>query len=158
MNGLYTSAEAAPWERDRWPNFKPQEIACGCGECEFCGGEVFVDEHALDCLQRLRNAMAAPVVIVSGHRCAKRNRRIGGAAHSAHLQLAFDLALGLHDRATLFANARGAGFSHFGFMRFGLHVDTRPAAAAAPYWTYGPESQRLWGKIVPSGSVDIGGV
>jgi zinc D-Ala-D-Ala carboxypeptidase len=142
----------APWNAPRWPNFTPAEIACRC-----CG-EVYIDETALDALQRLRHLLGGPLTVASGHRCEAHNRRIGGAARSVHLQLAFDLALGRYARGPLLAFAREAGFVRFGLMQSGLHVDTHPIDAAhAPMWTYGKESRRLWRGLFPPETVDIGG-
>src|SRR5260370_39461735 len=90
----------APWDADRWPDFRPAEIACSC-----CG-EMVTDPTALDALQRLRNAMGAALVVNSGHRCVRHNRSVGGAARSRHLGGgAFDIAVNGHDRRTLYENA-----------------------------------------------------
>lgn len=156
---LFPNAAAAEpaWEPARWRNFSAAEIACQKGACPHCGGEVFLDEVALDCLQRLRDELGSAVVINSGHRCQKHNAEIGGASHSAHLALAFDIAVGEYDRKKLFKYAQSAGFSHFGFMVNALHLDTRARGMAATYWTYGPRSIAAWEGIVPEGASDIGG-
>lgn len=144
-------AAHAPWDAVRWPNFTAAEIACPC-----CG-EVYIDPAALDALQRLRAALGGPLSVMSGHRCTAHNRAIGGAAHSVHLALAFDLALGAYSRGSMLALARDAGFTRFGLMRYGLHADTHPIDAAhAPVWTYGPESRALWQGLFPAGCADIG--
>jgi zinc D-Ala-D-Ala carboxypeptidase len=142
----------APWDASRWPNFTAGEIACRC-----CG-EVYINEAALDALQRLRDTLGGPLTITSGHRCRRHNRAVGGAAGSAHLKLAFDLALGIHPRSRLLAAARQVGFQRFGLMEKGLHVDTHPLDAShAPIWTYGARAREAWHGCFPENAIDIGG-
>ncbi len=71
----------AGWNAERWPHFSAREIACRC-----CG-EILIWPEALDALEALRRAMAAPLVINSGHRCALHNARVGGAPLSLHKKL-----------------------------------------------------------------------
>lgn len=142
-----------PWDAARWPNFTPAEIACPC-----CG-EVYFDPLALDTLQKLRSLLRGPLHITSGHRCELHNKKIGGAAHSVHCQLAFDLDLGPYSRGSLLALAQDAGFRRFGLMLSALHVDTHPVDGAhAAMWTYGPKSRAAWAGLYPEGTPDIGGV
>lgn len=141
---LYANPSVTPWNSTRWPDFVAREIACKQGLCPYCKGEVFVDEHALDCLQTMRTAINAPLQLIRGHSCVRHNAEVGGARMSAHLQLAFDIGLGNHNRVDLAKVAMASGFQHFGFMKYGLHVDTRAANAAAHYWSYGETSRNLW--------------
>jgi hypothetical protein len=129
------------WDTARWPHFSPRKIACPC-----CG-EVVIWPEALDALERLRAAMDAPLVITSGHRCALHNARVGGAPLSLHKKLAFDVALAAHDPARLFALARTAGFSGFGFGQTFLHLDTRARPAR---WFYGSRSRSQWTSVLSS--------
>lgn len=120
-------------DHDRWPNFKPHELACFEGPllsrvpCRHCGGEYFHDAEFLDSLQALRKSARGALRILSAHRCAKSNVRVGGAPLSQHLGLAVDLAIMRHDRHDLAQNARLVGFTGFGFYRSFLHVDKGPA-------------------------------
>lgn len=132
------------WDAKRWPNFARVEVACTC-----CG-ELELDDFAcrsLDALQRMRNTLGKPVKVESGHRCASHNATIGGAVHSMHLSIAFDIALQHHDRAKLLSAARAAGFTAFGFMKNGLHADMRAHPAV---WDYGPASRRAWQGVMPT--------
>ena len=126
---------AAPWEASRWPNFSPRELACPC-----CG-ELCVREDALDAIERLRAAMAAPLTIDSGHRCALHNARVGGAPLSQHKSLAFDVRLLGHDPMVLRARALDAGFRGFGYGNSFLHLDVRARPA---HWFYGNRSIAKW--------------
>ena len=127
-----------PWEADRWPHFRPRELACHC-----CG-EMCVWPQALDAIEALRRTTAAPLVIDSGPRCALHNARVGGAPLSLHKQLAFDVALGNHDAAQLARAARACGFRGFGYGQSFLHLDTRAAPAR---WFYGNRSRRKWASL-----------
>jgi hypothetical protein len=142
----------APWDAKRWPNFTPAQIACRC-----CG-EVYIDAEALDALQNMRVRLGGPIVVNSGHRCAAHNAKIGGEPHSVHLQLAFDLTLGLYTRSSMLALANDAGFKRFGLMLTALHVDTHAIDAThAGIWTYGPQSREAWRGLFPANTPDIGG-
>ena len=126
---------AAPWSAERWPDFSARELACPC-----CG-ELCVLERALDAIQRLRDALAAPLVIDSGHRCALHNARVGGAPLSQHKALAFDVRLDGHDPMALRAAARATGFTGFGYANTFLHLDVRARPA---HWFYGKRSIDKW--------------
>jgi zinc D-Ala-D-Ala carboxypeptidase len=125
----------AMWDAARWPHFLPHEITCPC-----CG-EVYIDAPSLDALERLRAAMAAPLRITSGHRCALHNARVGGAPLSMHKRLAFDIALADHDPERLARAAAGAGFRGFGYGQAFLHLDLRARPA---HWFYGKRSEQKW--------------
>jgi zinc D-Ala-D-Ala carboxypeptidase len=129
------------WDAARWPHFTAREIACRC-----CG-EIHVWPHTLDALERLRTALGEPLIVTSGHRCALHNARVGGAPLSLHKKLAFDIALSDHDPARLYALARRAGFTGFGFGRSFLHLDTRGRPAR---WFYGSRSEKKWTSVLSS--------
>jgi uncharacterized protein YcbK (DUF882 family) len=61
-------------------NFNRVEFACRCG----CGSD-HVKPELIAVLQRLRDKVKRPVVILSGVRCLKHNKRVGGASRSRHL-------------------------------------------------------------------------
>lgn len=60
--------------------FKRSEFACRCG----CGTST-VDAELLQVITDVREHFGSPVVINSGHRCAKHNSSVGGAKNSVHL-------------------------------------------------------------------------
>ncbi len=126
---------AQSWDAERWPHFTAREIACPC-----CG-ELAIWPEALDALERLRMALALPLHINSGHRCALHNARVGGAPLSLHKKLAFDIALGAHDPRRLAQRAAESGFTGFGFGQTFLHLDTRAHRAR---WFYGSRSKDKW--------------
>lgn len=61
-------------------NFKREEFECGCG----CGKNT-VDAELLTVLERMRTYFNAPIVINSGNRCERFNKKIGGRPNSFHL-------------------------------------------------------------------------
>lgn len=60
--------------------FKRKEFSCRCG----CGTST-VDAELLQVLTDVREHFGKPVVITSGHRCAKHNANVGGVKDSMHL-------------------------------------------------------------------------
>jgi len=128
MPTLYKHFRDVPAAAWRWPNFKPEEIACRGS------GELLVDEAALDKLQALRAAWGRPLTVNSGYRSAAHNRKVGGSPKSQHLEgKAFDLALTATTRAArdaereaLIRLAKAAGFTGIGRYDGFAHVDTGP--------------------------------
>lgn len=104
----------------RWENFSPAEIACrGTGKLR-------VNADALDRLQALRAALGKPMIVTSGY----RNRRVGGATASKHMEgTAFDISMANHDPAAFIAAAQRVGFRGIGtYPRSNfVHIDTGPA-------------------------------
>lgn len=109
-----------------WRHFTPKEIAC-----KHCG-EMYLDEHAMDCLERLRAAWGQPIVLNSAHRCVAHNssEAVGGAKNSQHLKIAFDCRCPKNQQAAFADAAEQAGFTGIGRYpsRGFVHVDTRPKA------------------------------
>lgn len=101
----------------RWPNFSPAELSC-----RHCG-ELYVCEKTMDALQAVREKVARPIIVNSGHRCVTYNKTVGGAAASQHLKLAIDIQAAGQDRKALLAACEAAGFQGFGFYQTFLHVD-----------------------------------
>lgn len=61
-------------------NFNAMEFVCHCG-CD----ESIISFELIRCLQKVRNIIELPIIILSGYRCKKHNRKIGGALKSQHL-------------------------------------------------------------------------
>lgn len=124
------------FEKWRWPNFTAEELSCKC-----CG-EYYHDEYSLDMLQAARTAWGKPFKVNSGHRCEKHNHTVGGSLKSAHLKIAFDLAIlnRKHKRGMLEA-LHNAGFTTFGLYSTFIHTDRRPWRL----WIMG--DKRIWQNI-----------
>ncbi len=62
--------------------FKLQEFNCKCG----CNpSKIIMNPFLLNSLNSIRIKWNKPLIVSSGLRCAKHNKSIGGATHSAHL-------------------------------------------------------------------------
>jgi len=122
-------------ERDWvWTNFSPEEMAC-----RHCGDQYHWPAF-LDRLQAARMAVGRPFRILSAHRCALHNARVGGAPLSQHLRLAVDISVVGHERAVLLAACRTAGFTGFGFYHTFLHIDLGPPRQ----WWASQNARILW--------------
>ena len=122
----YNQVEPGEWP---WKNFPPREIASQ-GD-----GSLTVSSRAMDCLQRLRDFVGRPLVVLSGYRDPAHNKRERGKKRSQHLLgQAFDIACPRARMKSLQQAAKECGFTGFGYYpkRGFLHVDTGPA--------------RTWGK------------
>lgn len=112
---------------DLSPHFSRQEFACRDG----CGHDS-VQPRLIEVLEQIRSITGRPLVVVSGCRCAARNRAVGGASRSRHIfGDAADIPPG---RATV-DQAAAAGAVGIGSAGgWAVHVDTRPGGPAR--WTY----------------------
>jgi len=111
--------------------FSPEELTCRCG----CGLNI-VSGKLVVLMNRVREKFGEPIIVTSGSRCKKHNKKVGGSATSSHLDgLAMDCRMPLP-----------AGKRHklvellFRFQRIGLskeffHVDIDPAKKQA-LWFY----------------------
>lgn len=110
----------------RWPNFRPEEIACK-GD-----GSITIDFDALDKLQAFRNIVGVPVIVNSAYRSPSYNKRVGGAPKSQHLHgKAFDIQISKNlTREKIHGAAKKAGFTGFGDYNTFVHIDT----GNARYW------------------------
>lgn len=116
---IYRHWRDAPWDDNRWPNFKPYEFAC-----RHCG-QYFHDPESLDMLQAARTHANVPFKINSGHRCWRHNAAVGGAPMSMHKKIAFDVAVNNSNKRVILMALREAGFTTFGFYGSFVHTDKR---------------------------------
>ena len=99
------------------PHFTRAEMSC-----RHCGRGYHWPQF-MDALEAMRLDVGRPMQVLSGHRCALHNARVGGAPRSEHLKLAADIALRGHNPAALAAAAKRAGFTGFGYYSTFLHID-----------------------------------
>jgi len=119
------------WDKERWPNFRPSELACKCCGEIWKGEQDSLPERLvkfLDALQELRMLYGRPVIISSGHRCTRHNAEVGGVESSQHLAIAADIRCPAEEQARFGDIAAQAGFTGIGFyrMRGFVHVDLGP--------------------------------
>ena len=112
-------------------SFMWSELACKCG----CGN-IFIQDAAIEKLQKTRDIIRVPLIINSAARCPIHNAKVGGAPKSQHRatksrpSTAFDISLRGVNKEELIEAAKFAGFKGFGinYNSF-LHVDNRKFAA-----------------------------
>lgn len=107
----------------RWKNFGPGEFACKGSSL------VYVDPELLDRLEALRRELGdTPLLITSGFRSPRHNRRVGGDPESQHmLGRAVDLVMLNQDPKRVAEAARRVGFrgiGHYPKQNF-MHLDIR---------------------------------
>lgn len=114
------------WDRQRWPNFSPQELACKGT------GKLLINEDALDRLQTLRSELGVPFLVTSAYRSPEHNKKVGGAKNSMHMKgIAFDIRMDNLDPDAFIEAARRHGFNGIGtYPKSGfIHIDTRTGFA-----------------------------
>jgi uncharacterized protein YcbK (DUF882 family) len=91
-------------------------------------------------LDRIRERCGFPLVVSSGYRTPERNRQLGGAANSAHVQgVAADLVIPeprSRNRKKMMDAAQKEGISRIGIMRTALHLDASTTLPQEVYWDY----------------------
>ncbi len=88
-----------------YPFFMPGEVGCKCG----CG--MLPRNILLEKLTEVRHEYNDIMIVTSAARCATHNRRIGGAADSAHVHgLAADVLVHTKNARRLLQIAMNAGF------------------------------------------------
>lgn len=113
-------------------SFKRAEFACKCD----CGFDT-VDVELVVVLQDVRDHFNAPVTITSGCRCAKHNRREGGAKGSLHLiGRAADIVVEGHSTREVHDYLAAKYPNRYGIAwhRSFVHIDTRTNGPAR--WDY----------------------
>lgn len=117
---------------DLSPHFSRIEFRChGHGQPGHKSHPTVVDNGLVELLELIRKEHGGPVRVVSGHRCAWWNAKVGGAGASQHLLgKAADLEEGVitADRANVLG-AMGIGTKG----RWAVHVDRRSRKAR---WRY----------------------
>ena len=67
----------------RSPHFNDSEFKCKCcGKLPSNG----MDRKLIDLLEEIRTGIDKPIIIVSGYRCEKHNKKCGGVPKSQHVQ------------------------------------------------------------------------
>jgi len=118
--------------------FRLDEFRCPC-----CGGVKVSSSLAL-LLDILRFILAAPLVVTSGYRCSKHNKKVGGVSRSRHLiGCAADIACPpgvpfekFHAAAARIFVPAGGGCLEYRH-RFFLHLEV-PRSMSVWLWDGGP--------------------
>jgi uncharacterized protein YcbK (DUF882 family) len=112
-------------------HFKRSEFACKGKDC--CGGSAPIDPRLVSLLQAVRNALDAPIIVLSGFRCRTHNGRVEGAHPESYhtLGMAADItvkgmtAKELYEVCLRVFDMEGYGFGICYDSRGFVHVDIR---------------------------------
>ncbi len=99
--------------------FKEKEFKCP--DC----GKVKVSAWLIHLLNKVRESYGKPMIINSGYRCKKYNKKVGGKPNSAHLRgTAADIkCTNSSDRYLMLLLAYEAGFKRIGVYPEFFHFD-----------------------------------
>lgn len=109
------------------PDFKESEFECPCG----CG-EKRMNTWFIKKLQSARTIADIPFHILSGARCPKHNKSVGGTSDSTHVpefmpdrtSHGVDIEYGTSREAFIIMDSLiKVGFTRIGFNNGGIHVD-----------------------------------
>ena len=125
------------WKRIR--HFTPREFTCKCHG--LCDHPCAISMELVEKLDRIRQRIDMPVRIVSGTRCERQNRMVGGDPRSAHLaRNGVSHAADIHcaDSAFRFAFLKQAFslFNRIGVGKDFIHVDDDPELPPNLIWVY----------------------
>lgn len=112
-------------------NFTRKEFACKCG-CGLGLNDGDINLELVEVIQDVRDTFNKPVVINSGLRCEKHNKRVGGAPKSQHLLgTAADIRIAGVDPAEVYRYLGAKYPKKFGVGRYNTftHIDVRPTRA-----------------------------
>jgi len=122
-------------------NFRLQEFVCKCG----CG-KVILNLPGIKALQKIRDALGAPLNIASGYRCDSYNKRIGGSTNSNHPKgKAYDVKCSSKSVYQIAKEAYKAGFTGIGISdnkpnSYYVHLTWEGMSKA--YWIYDKNNVR----------------
>lgn len=108
-------------------NLKRKEFACKDG-CGLGLGENDINPELIEVIQDVRDHFGEPVVISSGLRCQKHNKRVGGAQKSQHmLGTAADLRIAKVSPAQVYEYLDKKYPDKYGVGRYNTftHIDVR---------------------------------
>ena len=120
--------------RKLYPNFRPKEFVCPCGECD--GGAM--EHYYLAALQDLRLQMGFPFHITSAFRCPGYNATLPNSSPTSYhpKAVACDIstaALDSEQRHRLLEKAF-LRFTGIGIYKNFIHLDLRPVREKSMWW------------------------
>ena len=117
--------------------FKPRDFTCRCEG--FCGHPDVISRELVAKLDKIQDLIGIPVIVLSGTRCEKFNRKSGGRERSAHtvksgVSHAADIRC--PDAAFRFAFLTAALplFNRVGIGKESIHVDDDPELPSNAVW------------------------
>lgn len=135
------SGQNAPTSWESVSHFTPREFTCRCEG--LCDHPVVVSPDLVAKLDKIRELIGMPVTIVSGTRCERHNRKVGGKPLSSHvprdgISHAADVRCPDNEFRFAFLAAALPIFNRIGIGKDFIHVDDDPALPSNVVWVYGP--------------------
>ena len=120
------------FRRDKVSYFNEDEFKCP--DC----GKIIVSGFLIHLLNRVREAYGKPMIVNSGYRCKKYNKKIGGKPNSAHRRgTAADIkCTSSADRYLILLLAFEVGFKRIGIGGDFIHLDVDGELPTEVLWTY----------------------
>ena len=118
-------------------NFQLSEFACKCGCGQMPNAESLEFRYLVCKLQSIRDACRFPLIINSGFRCPKHNKKEGGESDSSHLiGLGADISItNDYARLAFLQSAIRNDIKRIGIGKTYIHVDVDDAKSDAS-WVY----------------------
>ena len=121
------------WDGIRY--FARSEFVCSC-----CGKED-MDYDFVEVMDRLRETLGRRLIVTSGWRCKRYNKKVGGKQNSAHLLgIAADITVvGSQRRFNIIDYGISLGITRFGIGKNYMHIDIGDDTTGHPkrvIWTY----------------------
>jgi len=131
MDGIYGEVFYLRGGEKMANNFPRKEFECPC-----CG-KVRASGWLIHQLNKVRDSHGKPMIINSGYRCEKHNKKIGGSSNSAHTRgLAVDIKCDNSlDRFSLTKLFFSVGFKRICVYSGWIHVDVDESLTQEVMWT-----------------------
>ncbi len=125
------------WERVK--HFTPREFTCTCDG--LCDHPVAISPDVVAALDRIRDELGVPLSVVSGTRCERYNRKVGGSPRSAHIPKngishAVDIRCQDAQLRHRLISAALAVFPRIGIAKDFIHLDDDPELPQPLIWVY----------------------
>ena len=109
--------------------FKTKEFRCPC--CK----EVRASGYLIHLLNKVRKEYGKPMIINSGYRCEKHNKKIGGSPNSAHMRgLAVDIKCNNSTDRYILLPLLAETFKRVGVYDSWIHVDIDESLSQKVMW------------------------
>ncbi|MEW6532942.1 MAG: D-Ala-D-Ala carboxypeptidase family metallohydrolase [Thermodesulfobacteriota bacterium] len=131
--------EAAPSDWSQIKHFTPREFTCRCeGLCDHADR---ISTEFVAKLDMIREQIGLPITIVSGTRCERYNRKVGGKERSAHVPWtgvshAADIRCADSTFRFAFLTAALPLFGRIGIGKDFIHVDDDADLPQSVIWIY----------------------
>ncbi|MBI5248424.1 MAG: peptidase M15 [Desulfomonile tiedjei] len=147
MSDQKNHVEPSPRESTgRWSeikHFSPREFTCNCDG--LCDHEDVISGELVAKLEKIRELTGMPIKVLSGARCERHNRKVGGRMRSSHIpkdNVSHGADIRCPDPEFRFAFLAAALpiFNRIGIGRDFIHVDDDPHLPVNQVWVYDPSS------------------